>query len=186
MRKRGTDGGDRRVRRTRAALGDALTRLMIARGYDALSVADICAEADVGRSAFYLHFAGKDNLLRSGFAQLEADLDFGSSPDGVEEIANRFFAHAARHRPLYRMLMRSTAAPVARTEIQRGLKPRIAACLSKAPSTAPVELRAVLTIDMMLELTHWWFSREPEFPPEEISRLFSTFARGLTEPGAGV
>jgi AcrR family transcriptional regulator len=64
------DGVDRRVRKTRSVLRAALLELMLERGWDAVSVRDICQRADVGRSTFYVHFADKENLLLSGFDDL--------------------------------------------------------------------------------------------------------------------
>ncbi|WP_194828482.1 TetR/AcrR family transcriptional regulator [Nocardia sp. XZ_19_231] len=54
---------DRRVRRTRDTLHKALIELMIERGYDKVTVSDIIARADVGRSTFYAHYRDKDDLL---------------------------------------------------------------------------------------------------------------------------
>src|SRR4051812_31721986 len=53
---------DRRVARTRALLQDALIALIPELGYAAITVEDICEKADVGRSTFYTHYAGKDDL----------------------------------------------------------------------------------------------------------------------------
>ena len=58
-------GIDRRSRRTRQALHQALIRLIVERGYDEITVADIADAADTGRSTFYAHFTDKDDLLRS-------------------------------------------------------------------------------------------------------------------------
>lgn len=49
--------------RTRAALTTALARLMETRTFDAISLADIAAEAGVGRTAVYNHFPDKEALL---------------------------------------------------------------------------------------------------------------------------
>jgi AcrR family transcriptional regulator len=55
---------DRRVRRTRQALQDALFTLMTEKGYDAVTVQDTIDRADVGRSTFHSHYADKDELLQ--------------------------------------------------------------------------------------------------------------------------
>lgn len=47
---------DRRVRKTREALYASLVSLIVTKGYDATTVQDVIAEADVGRSTFYEHF----------------------------------------------------------------------------------------------------------------------------------
>jgi len=54
---------DRRIQRTRAALVDAFVGLFFERNYDDITVADIIARAGVGRSTFYEHFRGKDEIL---------------------------------------------------------------------------------------------------------------------------
>ncbi|WP_280437420.1 TetR/AcrR family transcriptional regulator [Nocardia carnea] len=54
---------DRRVRRTRETLHRALIELMMERAYDRISVSDVIARADVGRSTFYAHYRDKDDLL---------------------------------------------------------------------------------------------------------------------------
>jgi AcrR family transcriptional regulator len=71
-----TSGGDdRRVRKTRRLLHEALVTLILERGWDAVSVRDVCEKADVGRSTFYVHFADKENLLLSGFDELHLAME---------------------------------------------------------------------------------------------------------------
>jgi AcrR family transcriptional regulator len=65
-------GIDRRARRTRQALHQALMRLIVERGYEQVTVADIAEAANVGRSTFYAHFTDKDDLLRSAAGNLRA------------------------------------------------------------------------------------------------------------------
>lgn len=65
---------DRRALRTRAALREALLTLMTERGWEAISVQDVCERADIARSTFYLHYASKDELLQGGFRDLQAHL----------------------------------------------------------------------------------------------------------------
>ncbi|MCV2392940.1 TetR/AcrR family transcriptional regulator [Actinotalea sp. M2MS4P-6] len=49
--------------RTRIKLFAALATLMLERGFDAISLADIAAKAGVGRTAVYNHFPDKEALL---------------------------------------------------------------------------------------------------------------------------
>jgi AcrR family transcriptional regulator len=46
---------DRRIPRTRAMLQHALTSLILRKGYEAITIQDVCDEANVGRSTFYAH-----------------------------------------------------------------------------------------------------------------------------------
>jgi AcrR family transcriptional regulator len=57
---------DRRVQRSRERLHGALIALVLEKGWDRVSVRDVCARAGVGRSTFYVHFADKEDLLVGG------------------------------------------------------------------------------------------------------------------------
>lgn len=59
---------DRRVRRTRAALGQALLDLAAERPFEALTVREIVDRADVGDATFFRHYASKEARLRLLFA----------------------------------------------------------------------------------------------------------------------
>src|SRR5258708_34153749 len=53
---------------------DAAPKTAILRkGYEAITIQDIIDEADVGRSTFYAHYTGKEDLLRRGFQTLPAE-----------------------------------------------------------------------------------------------------------------
>jgi AcrR family transcriptional regulator len=65
---------DRRIQKTRYALRNALISLLPEYGWDDLSVQDICARANVGRSTFYMHFQSKDELLVGGLNDLRSAL----------------------------------------------------------------------------------------------------------------
>lgn len=54
---------DRRVTRSRKALRNALIQLMEERSYEAATVNDLCACADLNRGTFYNHYRDKDDLL---------------------------------------------------------------------------------------------------------------------------
>src|SRR5713101_1103556 len=61
---------DRRIPRTRAMLQHALNSLILKKGYEAITIKDICDAANVGRSTFYAHYTSKDDLKRRGFEKL--------------------------------------------------------------------------------------------------------------------
>jgi AcrR family transcriptional regulator len=54
-----------RSRETRRTLVRAAARLWSERGFDEVTVEEICSAAGVGRTTFYLHFENKDQLLHS-------------------------------------------------------------------------------------------------------------------------
>jgi AcrR family transcriptional regulator len=54
---------ERKQRRTRQAIKDAAMALFVERGFDAVTVSDIAARAEVGRSTFFRHFADKQEVV---------------------------------------------------------------------------------------------------------------------------
>ena len=54
---------DRRIVRTQLAIRDALVALIKENGFDALTVSDIVARANINRGTFYLHYKDKFDLL---------------------------------------------------------------------------------------------------------------------------
>jgi len=61
---------DRRVRRTRRALREAMLDLMEEKGYDQVTVEELTDRADIGRTTFYLHYSAKQDLLLEQFGEL--------------------------------------------------------------------------------------------------------------------
>lgn len=167
---------DRRVARTRRTLHQALLRLIVTKGYAAITVQDLLDEADVGRSTFYAHFAGKDDLLRRGFDHLRADLassNGGQPGSGPLGFSAAMFAHAERYRETYRALVGSRANGIVLEEI-RGIllafvEPELGGM--KRP-TPPLDLLARYIVDSFQSVLTWWLERRPELPAAEVDRLF--------------
>lgn len=65
---------DRRVRRTRNRLVEAMVHCAGNGDWDAVSIQQICDAADVARSTFYLHFQNKAELLDYAFASLGEEM----------------------------------------------------------------------------------------------------------------
>ena len=88
---------DLRVRRTRAALRDALIDLISEKGFDAVTVGDITERAMVNRATFYRHYQDKYVLVSSIFQDAVDTLigELGPPPDNLDTIRrawSEFFA----------------------------------------------------------------------------------------------
>jgi TetR/AcrR family transcriptional repressor of nem operon len=92
---------------TRERLVRTAARLFVTRGYEAVGVNEICAEADVRKGSFYHFFPTKNDLALAAVDHLEADLcaaldarerevrgpvnKLRATADVVEEIQERLF-----------------------------------------------------------------------------------------------
>lgn len=65
---------DRRITRSKRALRGALIALMEERGFDAITVNDLCERADLNRGTFYNHFNDKEHLLAMLEDEVMADI----------------------------------------------------------------------------------------------------------------
>jgi AcrR family transcriptional regulator len=89
---------DRRFQRTRRLLLDAFVASVASREYDAITVADIVERANVGRSTFYEHYEGKEDLLRQSMAPIVTGLGFALQADSATDNLRLIVAHVRENR----------------------------------------------------------------------------------------
>ena len=83
---------DRRVQRTRAAIIEAFTQLVFKEGFESISPRKLAEAANVGRSTFYEHFSGMDELLALSIGHMfdrlaELSLQAELKPELISVIA---------------------------------------------------------------------------------------------------
>ncbi|TYB57772.1 TetR/AcrR family transcriptional regulator [Nonomuraea sp. PA05] len=108
-----TPTGDRRVRRTQAALARALLRLVEEQDLSRVTVADVAELAGVSRSTFYDHYRDVHELAEAACTAMIDGLieslpgDFNAADPGREatESLEAFFGSLAEHAGLYRALL---------------------------------------------------------------------------------
>jgi AcrR family transcriptional regulator len=173
---------DRRAARTRRALHEALISLILRKGYEATTIQNIIDEADVGRSTFYAHYKGKEDLLRGGFERLRADLTQARGGVSAGRGARRsplifslaLFQHADGYKDVYRALVSGRGGAVAVSEIRRVLSDFVREELSvtKLNGAVPLELALQFIVSAFLAVLTWWLERKPELAPPEVDRMF--------------
>jgi AcrR family transcriptional regulator len=181
---------DRRVARTRATLQHALMSLARKKGYDAVTVEDICEAANVGRSTFYGHYASKDDLKRSGLEHLRRALfehqeNALAASDDVGERCFAFslpmFEHAREHVETYRSLVGTRGCEVALGAIREILSNLFRKELAVNPGgtsgdVMPGELAVQIAVGAYMTLLTWWLDSGARLPPHQIDALFRRLA----------
>ncbi len=168
------DTTDRRIARTRAHLHRALMSLVIARGYDDLSVQDICDAADVGRSTFYAHYTGKDDLKRSGLSHLKAALAHARSGRPLSFTA-ALFAHGRDHLDLYRALHGGPGADVSLVAIRDMLSELIDEDFRTAGIGGDRHDRTLavrFAVGALMAVLTGWLDNGAQTPPDVIDAQF--------------
>ena len=179
---------DRRVARSRRALKEALTDLILERGYESVTVQDVIDRADVGRSTFYAHFLDKDDLLMAILADLEMP-----APDSATWTADdpafgwtlELFRHFGSGKRLFKAVASSQSGALARREATSRLEDLVRAELSRLKAARRLDAFRVETVVRFLVGTFigfmdWWMREENEhLPAEQVDHAF----RSLVLPG---
>jgi AcrR family transcriptional regulator len=179
--------GDRRVRRTRRNLTEALIGLILERGYDAITVQDILDRADIGRSTFYAHFRDKEALLLSCFDDLREDMrrDLDAMTPGVEprdsgQPSIVVFTHAYRHRRVYRALCGRRGGNIVyghlHTLIAAALRAHLAPRLAASGSSIPADAIAEFYTSGLLGILSWWVNQGFPDGPVRVAQMYGAMA----------
>ena len=179
---------DRRVGRTRQALKEALTDLILERGYEGVTVQDVIDRADVGRSTFYAHFVDKDDLLMAILADLEMpglDTSTWQPDDAAFGWTLELFRHFGSGKRLFKAVASSQSGALARRETTRRLEVLAEAELSRLRAARRLDAFQLDTVVRFLVGTFmgfmdWWMREENEhLPAEQVDHAF----RSLVLPG---
>jgi AcrR family transcriptional regulator len=181
---------DRRITRTRGMLQHALTSLILKKGYEAITIQDICDAANVGRSTFYAHYTSKDDLKRTGFERLRKELvdrqrEARSAPGDIKDRTLGFsltmFEHARDHIDLYRALVGGRGGAVSLGEIRQILsdlvRNELAATGGKnSADIVPRELVVQYVVGAFMAVMTWWLDGGAKLPPKRVDAMFRRLA----------
>ncbi len=98
---------DRRIAKSRQAMRDALLALLARKSWDEISVRELCDQANVGRSTFYLRYQCKEDLLAEGLDDLRDVLaqSPGQPGGGGFAFVPGLLAHVSEQRAVFRSVI---------------------------------------------------------------------------------
>jgi AcrR family transcriptional regulator len=182
---------DRRIEKTKRLLHEALTSLTREKPYEEIAVQEILDRANVGRSTFYMHFRGKDDLLVSVIHELLGPVDgSGEVPAGaidqrITSFSLHIFEHILHHRRTAAVVRGVKAWAVVHEYLRRILAEQIANDLKRHSRTRqrgagqiPPELLAQYVAATFILVLNWWVESQTRLQPKEVNTLF----RSLVEP----
>jgi len=170
---------DRRSRRTRRLIAEALIALMLEGRYDHITVQEIIDRADVGRSTFYAHYRDKEDVLTSEVERVLALLHLDPDDTGGQQLlpSLRLFRHVQEQHHLYHALVRGHGVDLLYETGQRYLSARVAQRLavlaSDGPAPAvPLPILADYVAGAFLSLLRWWLEHQRPYTPEQMHAIF--------------
>jgi len=162
--------------------------------YESITVQEVLDRADVGRSTFYTHFSDKDELLVSGFGELQGLLNSaqaasaappGKSYERIIGFSLAMFEHANEYQRVNRALLGSDAEAIVRRQIHSVLAGLVRKevetefrKLKRATSAVSPELLTHFLVSTYVSAMSWWLKARNPIPPKEIDAAY----RGLVVP----
>lgn len=167
---------DRRVAESRRALHGAIVELTLQRGWDRVTVHEVCRRAGVGRSTFYAHFADKEDLLigglddvRDGLLALATGRAFGFLPG--------LLAHVDESRRLFRAVIGKHSGLAVQRRFRAVTLDLVAAELARLG--VDDDLLARFLTGALVELLVWWVDAKTSVTADALAADFETRAKQL-------
>jgi AcrR family transcriptional regulator len=180
---------DRRVQKTRQLLYEAFDALIVEKTFDAIAVREILDRANVGRSTFYAHYRGKEELL-DGRIHDVIGAPGRSSPAAGSERHERILAfslpildHIDRHRRTVKRTRDRRGQAVLHDHLRRVIAGLIDDALQLDPqgrqelaNGMPRELLGQYLSSTFVLVLNWWLERGSHLTPSAADGLFRALA----------
>jgi AcrR family transcriptional regulator len=172
---------DRRSRRTRQLLGDALVELMLEKHFERITVQDILDRADVGRSTFYAHYTDKESLLISQIEHVIHELEAYTTEAGGKNHgllpSLELFRHVKEQRRLMQAFVWGRGAEILTQDFQAQVSKIIeqnirSMVVDTVAFSLPLSVVAKFVASTFVMLLRWWFDEEMQHTPEQMDEMF--------------
>ena len=172
-----------RARRMQQALIESFLDLIVEKGYERTTVADILRRADVGRTAFYDHFENKQDLLLRRFGAMP----WLSGGDGAADLfdVTFLFEHIAQQRELVSALQGTTIYDEAMVRLRNHLLQSFLRLLQDRTAPTDVESNLQLTAQALtgalMQLLMWWLEARMPETPDTMANWFAQLGERMVD-----
>ena len=157
--------------------------------YDSIAVKDVLDRANVGRSTFYAHFSGKDDLLENGIQEIFRSIQ-GRPPSGdpreqLVAFSLPILEYIDRHRHASGPMMSREGRLAMHEHLQNVVTSLIVDDFAKAMPRGgwslqlPADLIARHLASTFVLILNWWIESQNVLTPQEVDARF----RALVLPG---
>ncbi|HET8910466.1 MAG TPA: TetR/AcrR family transcriptional regulator [Ktedonobacteraceae bacterium] len=179
---------DRRVKRTHSLLSNALIKLTLEKGYDAVTIRDITEQADIGYATFFRHYKDKDILLHEVLdvvlAEMIALLPHGSASDSAE-VGTLIFKYVQEHQDVIQVLLRTRgSSDLLQHMLESGSESILHKNKPRPGSPVPAEVAAYHIVSSSIALIQWWLDHDRPYPPEQMGIIYQELIANPTSKTA--
>ena len=173
---------DRRIRRTKRALTEALIELIAEKGYEKIAITELTERADVAYVSFFRHYDDINQLLmeslHASLSELQqqmavANAQMQTDPELCGEDV--IFEHVEANASLYTALLNSNQGAWVRKQAKILIAQTYAATcppLHANEDAYPVEIAANAIASGLLGLVEWWLDNDLQPSPQRMGRLY--------------
>jgi AcrR family transcriptional regulator len=190
---------DRRKQRTRDLLQRAMIELLKERGYDSITVQEIVDRANIGRSAFYLHFNNKDELFVSCHEIVINEFHFGplypltreewllaEAPQGMTSAYQHLEDVRAMLYPIFQDKDNLLTLRILRDWNAHEIETSLRTAFNEADSTIPLDVLAKYLAGAQIALVQWWLEKRQPHTPEKLAQIFYRLQRAAIRDAFGL
>ena len=153
--------------------------LVLSEGYDAVTVERVVERANIGRSTFYMHYSGKEDILKQSMARPSSALaiivghDIG--PEIVTQILVHFYEQRTRNRAFFTEPVRAIWVKC----LAELIEPRLTkvARIARAQPVLPLPLIARQLAEAQIGLIINWLFGKSAAKPEAVAEALISSTR---------
>ena len=158
---------DPRRRRTRESIVGAFARLSLDQRYDDIRTNDLAAAARIGRSTFYEHFRGKDEVLLAAMEPVLLTLANAIVGRASRAQLRALLQHIWDRRSLGRIILSSRAAALVQRRLAAMIEARLEAPAAKG---VPASMVAMAAASAELAVLRMWLGGEASCGADALAR----------------
>jgi AcrR family transcriptional regulator len=173
---------DRRTERSRSALMSAFIAILLSDGYDAVTVERVAERANVGRSTFYMHYKGKEDILRQSLkhpcAGLVAIVGTDVAPETIVPLLEHFHSQRRANHVFFDWPLRPLWAQV----LGEMIEPKLAQLVrtTRARPLLPLAFIAHEIAQAQIALVARWLLAQASLKPLVVAEALVAATRALT------
>lgn len=181
---------DRRIKRSRKLLQDALITLILEKGYDNITVQHIIDEANVVRSTFYDHYQDKDDLMAGTMEILREELylhkigmDNGDEEEEAAIVSLALFRHTQEQHHLYKAMIGGKGIDIVVKVLNDVLLEHAYTHFKQVEERngkleIPIPVVSAFLAGTLQTLLKWWLDNDMPYSPEEMNKMFLKLVMG--------
>ncbi len=177
---------DLRIKRTRMMLREALWQVIMEKGFENITVSDLCERAMVNRATFYRHYEDLNDLLLRGLDELFDEVyALGEPAYPPEQLAHYrltgpprnfilFISFVEERADFFRFMLSERGIPAFVTRLRNYVEELIldrikTSIRPDSEPLVPVELVASGWAGQIMGILIWWLNHGREIPVEDIA-----------------